>query len=90
MRFALFPYTRCEGNVADLGHVLTLLVPDGSDIGLTLLHYRGAILLATFQLDTQITIVVDTPFSRFVLVTTLSVERAILRELADGLFRKGV
>lgn len=78
MRFELFPYAGCKGNVADLGHILTLLVPNGSDIGLTLLHYRDAMFLATFQLDTQITIVVDTPFPRFVLVTNLSVERAIL------------
>jgi len=47
-------------------------------------------LLAAFQFNAQITIVIDAPFPCFVLVTNLLAESAVLRKLADGSFRKVV
>ena len=90
MQLALPPGTGCKGKIADLGQVPALLVLDDPDVGIILFHYRGAMLLSVFQLNAEITIVVDTPFPHFVLITDLLVECAVLRELADRLFSEGI
>jgi hypothetical protein len=38
--------------------------------------------LAAFQLNAQVTILIDVPFPGFLMVTNLLIERSVLREIA--------